>query len=438
MRKDRALFEVSERMYDRENQAHTPQTVAMLYVMAPVLCRYVLWVLQNAMRTGKRRLYFLARDGYSMYRTAKVICEAAELPIECRYLYCSRYAWRSAEYGLLGKDSLSYICLGGIEVSFAGVMRRAGLSKEEALEVAVLLGYADHMYAPLSYSGIKDMKPLLAECPLFMEKLETHSREKYPAVCGYLRQEGLLEDVSYAIVDSGWTGSMQKCLKHLLQSMGYQRRIEGYYFGMYEYPVNADRTAYHTYYFGPEEEIRRKVYFSNSLFECVFSSPEGMTTGYEEQNGRYYPTMEHPHNPNLKKIERSTDLLVQYAGILAEGYPGILSGQQADFPAIAAQLLYLFMGRPTASEAEEFGSYIFCDDVIGEESRQVAAPLTAEELKKNHILRKGMNVLLKSKVPVRESAWQEGSAVLAGDAGRRELGHCAFYKYILYLRKRMK
>ena len=60
------------------------------YVLSPALHGYILWVLREAAASGKKRLYFLARDGYLMYRTAVILCRELELPLECRYLCCSR------------------------------------------------------------------------------------------------------------------------------------------------------------------------------------------------------------------------------------------------------------------------------------------------------------------------------------------------------------
>ena len=55
-------------------------------VLAPVLNGFVLWVLQEAMKNKVKRLYFLARDGYFMYRCACIYCQKLQLPVECRYL----------------------------------------------------------------------------------------------------------------------------------------------------------------------------------------------------------------------------------------------------------------------------------------------------------------------------------------------------------------
>lgn len=82
----------------KEQFSHNVRAGVTAYVLAPMLCSYILWVLNEAVKSGKQRLYFLARDGWQMYQIANVLCTELQLPIECRYLYCSRYALRSAEY----------------------------------------------------------------------------------------------------------------------------------------------------------------------------------------------------------------------------------------------------------------------------------------------------------------------------------------------------
>ena len=59
-------------------------------ILSIVMNGFVLWVLKNAQKQGVKRLYFLARDGYFMYQCSKIYCEKFQLPIECRYLSCSR------------------------------------------------------------------------------------------------------------------------------------------------------------------------------------------------------------------------------------------------------------------------------------------------------------------------------------------------------------
>lgn len=438
--KARMLYGISEKLMDVPDDMDRNKKLVSLYVMAPVMCMYVAWVLQEACAAGKKRLYFLARDGYSMYETARIFCEKAGLPIECRYLYCSRYAWRKAEYHLLKEGSLSYICLGGIDVNFRKLMSRAGLTETEGREIAGLMGMAEDYEKPLAYRRLKELQSHLAACEPFMNKMLEKSRRAYPLVTGYLRQEGLLDAVPWAVVDSGWTGSMQRSLQRLLDSMGYEGKAEGYYFGMYEYPDGMDRNTYHCWYFEPGNGLRRKVYFSNSLFECIFSSPEGMTEGYEEREELYCPVLEKPWNPNREKIEKTTEYLKRYAEELSDRSGKEFIFGEARYESgdkLAFALLKSFMGRPAPGEAREFGSYVFCDDVIGEGDQKAAAELTPEQIRENWFFRKAASYLKKNGDRIRESAWVEGSLVCSGMAAA-ELWHCALSKYALYLRKMMR
>ena len=53
---------------------------------------------------------------------------------------------------------------------------------------------------------------------------------------GYLEQEGLLDKEKSALVDSGWVGSMQKTLNMVLNKLGREETLTGYYWGLYELP----------------------------------------------------------------------------------------------------------------------------------------------------------------------------------------------------------
>ena len=94
-------------------------------VLAPVLADFVLWLLRHALADGIRRLYFLARDGYFMYHASRFLCEKFELPIECRYLSCSRFSLRVPMFHLDRQAALDYICRGGIDVTIERILTRA-------------------------------------------------------------------------------------------------------------------------------------------------------------------------------------------------------------------------------------------------------------------------------------------------------------------------
>lgn len=238
-------------------------------ILAPVLVEFVEWILRSAGRHGIRRIYFLARDGYPMYRAAEILSAGMSPRIECRYLRCSRYSLRVPSFCLLGRAAVDQICLGGIDVTLRKVLKRGGLTEQEAEETARAMGREEELDRILSYRQVRSLRGMLARSELFWEYVSLHAKKAYDGTVGYLRSQGLFEDMDYAVADSGWTGSIQRTLSMLVSSAGYQGQITGYYFGLWHIPADAEKGEYHAYYFGPLGKIRRKASFSNSLFECI-------------------------------------------------------------------------------------------------------------------------------------------------------------------------
>ena len=122
----------------------------------------------------------------------------------------------------------------------------------------------------------------------------------------------MLEEKKAALVDSGWVGSMQKILNRTLRKMGRKEALEGYYWGIYELPEGVDPVKYHCYYFSPKKGLRAKVYFSNCLFESIFSAPHGMTLGYRKREAHYEPYFSECSRPRRMFMEETEQYLVRY------------------------------------------------------------------------------------------------------------------------------
>ena len=422
------------------------------YVLSPALNGFVLWVLREARAAGKKRLYFLARDGYLMYRTAEILCRELEIDLECRYLCCSRYSLRLPAYHLDEQGAMEYICRGGIDVTPRKILDRAGLTgeeKEEILsEVNAHFRRQDHREYGIdeivAYAELSGIREALEHIPKFWQLLEIHSRQAMPALEGYLLQEGLLEDVPAALVDSGWVGSMQKVLNQVLDYLaeknilGRRQRLEGYYWGLYELPEDVDAAQYHCYYFSPGSSLQEKVHFSNCLFECIFSAPHGMTLRYAGSDGAYHPVFGEVSEENRRFNQETEGYLADYTRELAKRLKQRNTGllECANDKEAIQKLLWAFMGEPTKEEAQLYGSLAFTDDVLEKKGKKLAEPMTEKELAENHVLRKAIAMFSARHGGVKESAWYEGSAVNNGNHVGRHLRRYAGYKYLLYLRKR--
>ena len=418
----------------------TFQDQLYLHIFAPTLVAFVSWVLETAQKTGKKRLYFLARDGYPLYLVAKKICSSQGFNIECRYLKVSRYSLRTAEYHLLGENCLDYICSGGMDVTIEKIMKRAALTDEEGRQVIEVLGRSSHLATRLAYPEILKLKEELKKLPLFMELVREHSKKRYPSAIGYLMQEGLFENIPYGIVDSGWIGTIQKSMESLICSADVTQKpveTEGYYFGLYELPQGVRKERYHSFYFEPGRQIRRKAHFSNCLFEAVCSAPEGMTLGYCYRDTAYEPLESSRENPNKVQLSYNLELLLRYTDCFLSLPEQNIS---KEVPVMIERLFEKLMSYPTQEEVKAFGKYLFCDDMSEGSLEHVAANLSEQEIHDLRFWNKALKMagLRKEDDSLRESAWIEGSIVQNGGQVQENLRHAIWYKYLIYTRKALR
>lgn len=437
----RSAFEEScDKYFGQEGTQMPIDTRLYLMTFTPTMISYVNWVLHQAAATGKNRLYFLSRDGYQMYLIAKRLVEMRKIPIECRYLYVSRFSMRIPEYYLAIEKSIDSICVGGIDVTPLKIVKRGGLTEEECRNTMAELGMEDAQNEILNYRQVLQFKEKLRTSRYLKKYVYRHSKESYSNAVGYLKQEGLCRDGDFAIVDSGWIGTLQRSVETLVQSVNPDIRVEGYYFGMYEYPPHISQNQFHAYYFSAKKGLNRKACFSNSLFETILSSEEGMTMRYEKTENGYVPVCDEQKNPNAGQMKGNIEALKLYLQQLdmeQEEAFDLKSDRK-----LVQQLMTTFMSNPTMLEYECYGKNLFSDDVLDGAYKEVAADLTWEQIKNQRLWNKLLIVAGIKRATIHESAWLEGSAVKAsgGQAGKltSELRHIRRYKRCIYFRKQLK
>ncbi len=417
-----------------------PVCSAAGYVLAPALAGFVQWILAQAKKDGIRRLYFLARDGYFPCRAARLSCEAYGISIECRYLYLSRYSLRRPLYHLDREAALHDICRNAVRITPDILLRRAGIApeKQEGVFHALSLPYGKNQ--ALSKADLAAIRRKMQGCPPFWDAVEHASRQAFPALAGYLRQEGLFEDVPYAIVDSGWLGSMQQSLQTLLRLQKREAELKGYYWGLYSIPAGMKRENYRCFFFDPEHHLREKVFFNNCVYEAVFSAPHGTTTGYRIQNGRFIPLLGTCPQRQIDFLHRIGEIFTQYLRLSTKHRE--TSFFHADFSRdkkVIGELLSLFLCYPSRAEAEAFGGLPFSDDVLEGEEQPLAAPLNEQELRMaGHPHAKLLTAAGARGKKLRESAWYEASAVLYSPHTKQHLRQYTFFKYLRHMKKALR
>lgn len=402
-------------------------------VLAPALGGFTQWLLAWAKGRGIKRLYFLARDGYCFLRAARSLSDAMGLGLDCRYLCCSRQALRLPLFHLDPQQGLDALCRNSMDLTLDKLLARAGLAPGERQAWGKALALPFGLGERLPRTALPQVRRALERSPVLLRLLEERSKAALPALAGYLRQEGLLEDVPCALVDSGWLGSLQQGLQTALSLLGRPAPLEGCYFGLYQVPTEMDRARYHSYLFAPEGPLGAKARFNNCVFEAVFTAPHGMTLGYRRAGGRWLPVLgEGGGHPLLGKLLPSFDqYLAGLAALCRE--QGLAAGLTQRREAVK-KLLGAFFTAPWPQEAELFGSLPFSDEAAEGKPTPLAAPLTDRELMRSH----GPARLLAQAGlcrPCRESAWPQASAVLYSAHPRRRLGEQALYQILRSLKQ---
>ncbi|AOR24590.1 hypothetical protein [Clostridium taeniosporum] len=408
-----------------------------IMVTAPVLVSYVLYILKDAQNKKMERLYFLSRDGYIMYKIANILCQSYGIDIECRYLYCSRLALRAPLYLIDKKEAMEKICEKGEKISIKIVLQRAGVSETIQNEIINQLGIKQKDKS-LNEEELKILKEKLNKNLLFTTEVYKYAKVKYEEIYKYFKQEKLIENKNYAIVDVGWLGTMQRHIRQILLYSGYNKTIKGYYFAMFEDGKKEDG-EYNCFYFSKKNNSSRRILFNNNIFECMCSANHGMTIGYNSSN-------EGVIKPIFKDYKEKWNVNLQLITIekYTKKFVALNKCNEIKIDClnkIIKTLLVSFMMFPSKEEASVYGSIPFCDDFTEGYTFNLADILNKAELYQYYIFYKIYKKLFlkKKNEKFHESYWINGTIQLSNIRFKKifNLG-CILSEYIHYLIYKLK
>jgi len=249
--------------------------------MGPLVYGFVKWLYRQAKKDKINNLYFLARDGWLLKQVYDDFFQGVSDAPSSHYLYCSR---RSVMVAAL-KD---VNCIRELaDQSFNArtlesfLENRFGIAWNSLLEAqAKSFGMSrGHIVAP-----IYEQDKLHAFLQSISEVILGNAEKERIAYVDYLEETGFLSDIeagNAAVVDIGYSGSMQYYLKKMLDQSG----IAGYYFLTHHHSRD---------YFSNEifegflenlddHRVRARSPLNDHvfIFEAALSSPEGSLLKFE-------------------------------------------------------------------------------------------------------------------------------------------------------------
>lgn len=178
-------------------------------LLAPLYVSFTYMILNDARKRGIKRLYFIARDGYILYKIAKRMQSFFE-GIEVKFLYASRKALYLPALDEITEDTIK------------SILNLYGNGNPKSL--------FDNLQIDIDNSKYKnmDVNTLLKDNEI-RQKIIARWNEQKENCFGYLCQEGLASrEKEIAIVDIRGTRKCQESISHILEIHGFQR-VFAYY-----------------------------------------------------------------------------------------------------------------------------------------------------------------------------------------------------------------
>ena len=247
----------------------------------PLILRFSAWLGDEARRRGTRRLYFLSREGYfllDLFRKAASLGLYRADDLDARYLYISRRAAFGA--AVKTRDSLEAVLVSG---PFEGPLyslleARIGLTPHFC---------ASHGLVNSEVSIAGDAESILSLLePLIPAMNEIAATEREPML-QYLRQEGFFDDEPVALVDVGYSASIQRWMGSVSG-----RKLTGYYFAtttVVKGWENEDNRVVACFASGCSLVKSPPVYRYALASESWLTAPTGQVLSYEISHGVAQP-----------------------------------------------------------------------------------------------------------------------------------------------------
>jgi len=201
-----------------------PNYQAMGYtVLGPLVLSFAQWLARQAVQDGTERLYFLSREGEFLKKVYDIWVKQVDNPVPSQYLVLSR---RAVSVPMIqGTDEIEAIARTAYfenqVTSFVRERYGLVLTEEEcaAFERQGLICAGQQV--EVTDGQIDHLKPLLAA---LTPRILAQAKAELPGVLAYLDGMGLNDGKKYALVDVGYSATIQGRLNQMLGS-----KVHGYY-----------------------------------------------------------------------------------------------------------------------------------------------------------------------------------------------------------------
>jgi len=382
-------------------------------VAGPLIIAYSAWCLRQAVERGINRLYFLSRDGEILYQIAERLNQKLRYPVELRYLFVSRQSLLLPALHDPLEEELAWILAPTAVLTVRIAFKRVELAPETVADELTRAGFPAEIWDD---NLTEERRKALGECLMtsaLRERLIQQGEQKRKDAVAYLEQNKLTSDSSFALVDIGWRGTLQKCISRLLESTGRTDPVTGFYFGLLGTRRHKPDDELVPFFFDASETsmVDPHTYLVGVL-ELFVAARHGGVSGFHMVDGKVEPAFRTVQNENglawgLATQQRA--MLELTEALCAQ--PGLNLAVDAINKDTVLNL-ERFTRCPSHEEAQVYGAHLDAEDQNESVFAPLARPFSFGELRRHRD--KGFLH--------HHNEWSAGAVALTSPIYRRWLG----------------
>ena len=330
-------------------------------VSAPLMVGFTLWCLQKTQELGIEKIYFCSRDGEILYKIAKEMLPHLNSNLNIDYLYVSRQSLLFPSIKEINDESLEWIMAPTAVLTPNIILKRINLQPEEIYHILKKYDFHSKLNKHLSQPQKQIFRKMLKEIePLIVSKANEY--KKY--TLGYLKERGLHTD-RFALVDIGWSGTLQRSISQLLGEDGYRLPTYGLYFGVKRRKKFKDIDQLHGWFtdYRNPRKLDQKTYII-PMTELFTAALHGGVHSHIMKNNKFIPKLLKDKNEKGLKwgIDVQHETMLTYTRELVK-MPHLLQEFSAEQELDFLEKNYeKFLLTPTYNEAETYGAYEDAED----------------------------------------------------------------------------
>lgn len=312
-----------------------------------ILYPYVNWVIEQSIKRGINRLYFVMRDGYVLKQMCDVLIKEKGLDIKTKLLYGSREAWRAPSITYENPD-ISFMFASAREINTIDrIAARFHVDKGELIKL-IPQKFKDYT-RPYNREELTELSGILSANSKFLDLVIKSNSEQRNYLIQYIKQEIDLSDNKLALVDLAASGRTQNCLVNLIKTFS-DIKITSFYSQFNPLKVLSPNFEMVSFYSSPKIRSQMEL-FCRSL--C------GATVSYNKTNGEIVPVMEDLEGKALEEYEY--DKVLEGEILFCQTFYKILSNTPNSVPNLKPFLFYFdyITGNPDLETAELIGEIPF-------------------------------------------------------------------------------